>query len=241
MFKYYLIHNKEKYRKKHMFKLFEKYGVDLNQLKIIDYPNKDELTYKLKKQIVQKKSYMRDGWISCSYKHYLAINDIVQNNYPYGVVMEDNIGDFYENVPLRLEKYLNELPENWGIVYDSVWGKLTEYDENPDQFSKLVYKKSIEHIEFPDGRVISHGGTRAAQFYFLNLKTAKKMVENFIPFNHSADMWMNTVLRRGDIHTFWSEPSLVVSKLNKKSSTLFYNEKYFYRIKSKVINKILDI
>ena len=73
------------------------------------------------------------------------------------------------------------------------------------------------------------------------LKTAKKMVENFIPFNHSADMWMNTVLRRGDIDTFWSEPSLVVSKLNKKSSTLFYNEKYFYRIKSKVINKILDI
>ena len=37
---------------------------------------------------------MRDGWISCSYKHYLAINDMVQNNYPYGVVMEDNIGDF---------------------------------------------------------------------------------------------------------------------------------------------------
>ena len=36
--------------------------------------------------------------------------------------MEDNIGDFYESVPNRLEKYLKLLPNDWGIVFDSVWG-----------------------------------------------------------------------------------------------------------------------
>ena len=47
MFKYYLIHNLEYYRKRHMLNLFEKYDIDLKQ-SIIEFANKDELTYKLK-------------------------------------------------------------------------------------------------------------------------------------------------------------------------------------------------
>ena len=46
------------------------------------------------------------------------------------------------------------------------------------------------------------------------------MEQLFIPFNHSADIWMNEVLRRGNINSFWSEPSLVSAKLNKQTSTL---------------------
>ena len=154
--------------------------------------------------------------------------------------MEDNIGDFYESVPKRLNKYLNELPEDWGVLYDSVWGELNEFDEGPVSADKLVYKKSNQLTEDANKKIISHGGTRAAQFYFLNLNSASKMMENFLPFNHSADMWMNTVLRVADINAYWSEPSLVTSKLNKKT-LLFYNEKYFYRLKSKLINKILNL
>ena len=241
MFKYYLIHNLEDYRKKHMFELFKKYEISLEDVNIIDFPNKEDLTFSLKKKVVQKKSHMRDGWISCSYKHYLAVKDIVTNKYPYGVIMEDNIGDFYESVPKRLYKYLNELPEDWGVLYDSVWGELNEFDDGPVTPDKLVYKKSNELIETHDKKIISHGGTRAAQFYFLNLSSAQKMMEHFLPFNHSADMWMNTVLREAGINTYWSEPSLVTSKLNNKTSTLFYNEKYFYRLKSKIINKVLNL
>lgn len=241
MIKYYLIHNKEQYRKEHMFKLLPKYGINLEDVKIIDYPNKEELTYKLKREIVQKNSNIRDGWISCSYKHYLAIKDIVDNSYSHAVIMEDNIGDFYEDVPTRLNKYLKELPTDWGVLYDSVWGDLTELDEGPVLTKKLVYEKSHSVKKNKEGRIISHGATRAAQFYFLNLESAKKMESLFLPFNHSADMWMNTVLRNGNIKTFWSEPSLVKTKLNKKTSTVFYNEKYFYRLKSKIINKLLNI
>ena len=93
-----------------------------------------------------------------------------------------------------------------------------------------------------DGKIISHGGTRAAQFYFVNQKSAKKLYDNFLPFNHSADMWMNDVLRKIDAKSFWAEPSLVVSKFNIKTSTnlnLFNN--FFYILKSKVINFRLKI
>ena len=54
MFKYYLIHNLEDYRKQHMFELFEKYEISLEDLKVIDFPNKEDLTFNLKRKVVQK-------------------------------------------------------------------------------------------------------------------------------------------------------------------------------------------
>ena len=42
MFKYYLIHNLEEYRKTHMLNLFEKYDIDLKDVKIIEHPNKEK-------------------------------------------------------------------------------------------------------------------------------------------------------------------------------------------------------
>lgn len=107
---------------------------------------------------------------------------------------------------------------------------------------KLIYKKSNEITKDNSGKIISHGGTRAAQFYLLNYKSAKKLYENFLPFNHSADMWMNDVLRKVGAKSYWSEPSLVVSKYNKKTSTnLNLFSDLFYIIKSKIINLYLGI
>ena len=38
------------------------------------------------------------------------------------------------------------------------------------------------------------------QFYMVNLKAAK-LYENFLPFNHAPDMWMNELFRKiGIIH-----------------------------------------
>ena len=107
---------------------------------------------------------------------------------------------------------------------------------------KLIYSKNNEVTKNIDGKIISHGGTRAAQFYFVNKKSAKKLYDNFLPFNHSADMWMNDVLRKINAKSFWSEPSLVVSKYNSKTSTnLNFFKDFFYIIKSKLINFRLKI
>ncbi|MBG02381.1 MAG: hypothetical protein CL470_08945 [Acidimicrobiaceae bacterium] len=240
--KYYIIHNLEKARYDNIIKILNKNGINLSNVTFINHPNKNELTYQIKKQSVQKKSNIKDGWISCSYKHYLALQKIVQNNDQYAVIMEDNIGDFYENIPIRLDKYLKELPDDWDVVYDSVWGDYGLLNEESVVENKLIYKKSNEITKNKDGKIISHGGTRAAQFYFVNQKSAKKMLDNFLPFNHSADMWMNDVLREIKANSFWSEPSLVVSKFNSKTSTnLNFFKDFVYIIKSKLTNLILGI
>jgi GR25 family glycosyltransferase involved in LPS biosynthesis len=241
-FKYYIIHNLEVARYENTIKLLSKYGVDIKDVTFINHPNKNELTYDIKKKSVQKNSKIKDGWISCSYKHYLALEMIVNNQDDFAVIMEDNIGDFIEDIPIRLNRYLNELPEEWDVVYDSVWGDYEAMNEEVLDENKLVYTKSNDITKNIDGKIISHGGTRAAQFYFVNQKSAKKLYDNFLPFNHSADMWMNDVLRKINAKSFWAEPSLVVSKYNIKTSTnLNFIKDFFYIIKSKIINFRLKI
>ena len=77
--KYYVIHNLEKDRYENTLNLLKKYGVDLDDVTFVSHPNKNELTYQIKKKAVQKKSNIKDGWISCSYKHYLALEQIIKN------------------------------------------------------------------------------------------------------------------------------------------------------------------
>lgn len=239
--KYYLIHNLENERLNNMNTLFEKYLVPKKNIELITYPNKNQLTYKIKKKAVMKKARIKDGWISCSYKHYLALEDMVKNNYELAVIMEDNIGDFYENIPDRLAKYLALLPENWGIVFDSVWGDYKIHNEEKVVDEKLLYKKNNNPTFDKNNKLISHGSTRAAQFYFINLPTAKIMYKNFLPFNHSADMWMNHVIRKNNINVYWSEPSLVKSKFNKKTSTNLELKDLPYKVKSEIFNLLLGI
>ena len=85
--------------------------------------------------------------------------------------------------------------------------------------------------------------TRAAQFYLLNYNSAKKLYENFIPFNHSADMWMNSVIRKLNLKVYCQ--SLYIFKFNTVSSTLHRYDKNFkqliYIVKSRIINKMLRI
>lgn len=241
MFSYYVIHNLEKKRYKNIVKLLNLNGVNINDVNFINHPNKDELTYEIKEKAVQKNANIRDGWISCSYKHYLALENIIQQDNEFGVIMEDNIGGFYENIPNRLEKYLNMMDNDWDIIFDSVWGDYAQMNEEEISQNKLVYRKSNEITKNNEGKIISHGSTRAAQFYLINKKAAKKLYDNFLPFNHSADMWMNEVIRKTNLKVYWSEPSIVTSKFNKKTSTKLSFLQSVYAIKSKKINKQLGI
>ena len=62
---------------------------------------------------VEKKT-IKDGWISVSYKHYLALKYIVENSIDLAFIMEDNVGKINEkNFLTNDEKILNDsLSEN---------------------------------------------------------------------------------------------------------------------------------
>ena len=54
-FKYYVIHNLENKRYQNTIYLLNKYGVQLKDVTFINHPNKNELTYDIKKKISAKK------------------------------------------------------------------------------------------------------------------------------------------------------------------------------------------
>ena len=78
-------------------------NVQTSDIEFINHPNKNELTYDIKKVAVQKKirinnKVIKDGWIAVSYKHYLALEDIVKNKYSHAIIMEDNVGRINGNI-----------------------------------------------------------------------------------------------------------------------------------------------
>lgn len=219
---YYLIHGIDKSRGEMMKADFLKYGLDNDKVKWINHPNKDELTNELIDSIIIKEpSYScgvlippeflqnHRGRISCAYKHYLALKDIVENRYDYGVIIEDNI-HFTCNIPEMVNSHINELdklyPNDWDIIFDCDWIGVASppfFCEYPINKDVHVYKKSNEVTRQ------CQGGTKSATFYLLTYKCAKILYENYLPFNANPDWIMNDLFRKFNIKSFWVEPYMV--------------------------------
>lgn len=215
--KYYLIHGVDKQRGPRMIEEFNKWGLDNNKVKWILSPNKDEITIDMRNNLLIQSSSLTcgtyvypgcpnvgNGKLSCTYKHYLALKDIVENNYDYGIIMEDN-QFFCSNIPETVEKYVNQLNKmypDWDIIFDTKWKKVQDINEVEVVDNVYVYPKSNDITNY------CHGGTRLAQFYIVTNKCAKILYENYIPFNNAPDWWMNDLFRKLNINAFWSEPSI---------------------------------
>lgn len=213
--RYYLIHNLEEKRKRVMLEEFEKWGFDLDNITWMCHPNKNDITDELLNSlIIHEESYSADilippertrtckGIVCCTYKHYLSLKDIVENNYDYGVIIEDNIC-FKNKIPDLIKIYiqqLNDIYKEWDILFDGCW---TDYREGDIRNGILVYPKSNEITQQ------CHGGTKSANFYIITNACAKKLIEHYIPFNNTPDWWMNDLFRKLHIKSFWVEPTQV--------------------------------
>ena len=202
---YYLIHGLDLRRRPYIERQFKKFGIPSAKVKWILKPNKDD---PLPHNICSA-AELTTGQIAVTYKHYLALKDIAVNRYPLAVIMEDNIR-FRKNVPITLQRYLQDLPTDWGCVFDSDLSQL-HYIEGPVSPDKSVYLKSNEVTQQ------CGGGSRGANFIFLNLNAATRMYEKFLPFNKVSDHYYNELLRDLNIQSHWSEPPNV-HKIPRPSS-----------------------
>ena len=207
---YYIIHNDDPVRRKRMEQLFKDNNIDEKDVTWMILPHRDEITQAFKDKVIVPGANMSNGYIACTYKHYMSLMDMIDQNYPLAVVLEDNIGSFDQNVPRCLEKYLEQLPADWDIVFDG-W-RDAKYIEGPVTPDKLVYLKSNEVTSQ------CHGSTKAAQFYMVNLNCAKKLVLHYIPFADVPDKHLNFVFRQLGVKSFWVQPSNLHTEKNHVSS-----------------------
>jgi len=194
--KYYLIHGADENRKKLMNEQIIKGGIDPNDVTWIEGYNKGDLSPELI-SIVSTNNGLKPGEVSCALKHYLALRKIVENKDNLAVIMEDD-AVFKDNVPTQLNKYLDQLPDDWDILFESDYFK---YNEGAVSEDKLVYKKNIES-----------GGTRCALFYLIKYDTALKLYNSFLPFNKPVDHYYNDLFINNNINSYWSEPTNVSAR-----------------------------
>lgn len=201
--KYYLIHGIDSSRKPFMKEQFQKYGI--TDVMWITSPNKNDYL----PEGICSNTTMSRGHISCTYKHYLILKDIVENQYPIAVIMEDNI-EFQNNVPETIERYLKDLPINWDCVFDSDYFGW-KYIEGTINETISVYKKSNT------ATLQNKGSSKGAHFIVMNLKCATKLYENFIPFHEGSDHMYNEIFRKFDMNVYWAEPPNV-HKIQREST-----------------------
>jgi len=213
---YYLIHGPDGSRKQRMIDEFAKWGLDNNEVKWILTPNKADIDDEFRKNVLcQEESSdgvnvipagcdnVTNGQVSCTYKHYLCIKDIVENGHEYGIIMEDNIF-FTKDIPTAVENYMNQLRKyypDWDVVFDSKWRSYLNIDEGGTMDHIHVYPKYNEIT------ARSFGSSRLAGFYIITNKCATELYKHYIPFNHSPDWWMNILFRKLDTDVYWTEPA----------------------------------
>lgn len=194
---FYLIHGVDKTRKSYMNKQFMRHLPEYaKKVNWINYPNKNDIDSTHLGMFDGYGKTMPKGTKSCCVKHYLIVKDIVEKNIPLAVVMEDNIR-FKGSVMKALKRYLKNLPPNWDLLFDSDISNLRYIESNK---GKYVHKKS----NFITRQC--NGSSKGCNFYLINLRAAKKLLECFLPIISSPDFHYNHLFRKLKLNVFWAEP-----------------------------------
>ena len=214
---YYLIHGIDPTRKPFMENQFELYGIEPEEVTWMNYPNKNDY---LPPNICIHTGLTK-GQIACTYKHYLALKDIVEKDLEIAVIMEDNI-QFVDNVPAAIKKYLQEVSHDWDIIWDSNINAIHDFcsDSLFHCRDPIIYKYEIatldkngfrtynydtqEYLDFKaSGKLLyKKPQSMGANFYIVNERSAKLMYENFLPFNNCSDHHYNDLIKKYNLNSY---------------------------------------
>lgn len=222
--KYYLINGVDRTRDEFMKKEFDKVNIPQDEVIWIKSHNKTELTDEFIKNISTNPprgfKQIKIGQLSCTYKHYLALKHIVENNIDIGVIMEDNIEfkcDLSNDFPKILNEYLELIPEDWDLLFESDTLNYKNIEEDSIISNKKIYKKKNEITKY------CNGATNGANCYIIPLKTAILFYKHYLPIPITVDFHMNNLIRNHKLNVYWCYPP-IVHRLRRRSTVLYENE-----------------
>jgi len=222
MIHHYIISGVDLTRESYLKCEFKKWDLNEKDITWIKGNNKNDLSQELINKICTNKN-LKKGQISCTYKHYLALKDMIERERPYAIIMEDDV-NFKNNIQEMLQLYIEELDrdhERWDVLFDGdIEEKFCErcrYHEEQVIPERKIYHKSHKNEAYYGGLM---GSTRGANYYLLTLKAAKQIYENFLPFDNIVDHYYNCLFRKLNLNVYWSMPPFV-HKMNRKSTLQF--------------------
>lgn len=204
---FYLIHGLDKRRKRFMEVQLRHNNIHVPESNWITHPNFDD---NLPLGICANNELTK-GQVAITYKHYIALKEVVRSGFDCAVIMEDNI-EFLSNAAARIQIYLNQLPDEWDCLFDSDFN-FWRYAEGPTNREQFIYKKSTKKTDQ------CGGGTKGVHFYMVSKKGASLLVDNFLPFTDAPDNYLNKLLLKFDMNVYWADPPNV-HKITRGSSWL---------------------
>jgi GR25 family glycosyltransferase involved in LPS biosynthesis len=207
-FGYFLIHGLNKKRRIFMNAQFRYAKINDQNITWINHPNSDEV---LPDNICINPN-LTLGQIAITYKHSIALSLFLESRYDFGVILEDNIEFLSTPLENRLNQYISQLPSNWDCVFDSDFFNL-RFIEKATHPTRLVYQKSNETTDQ------CHGSSKGAHFYLVNKRSAKLLVDSFIPFSNVSDHHLNHLFKKLNMNIFWAEPPNI-HKISRPSTWL---------------------
>lgn len=202
--KYYMCHySKLTDRKKYVENVVSKYNIDLHWISEYDKEQLDEselsakFPYLFSNRCGRKLSLAE---ISLAMKHYCVFLDVIKNDYKNVVVFEDDIilVDDFDN---KLKKYINQLPENYDLLWIGVCCDLHTTQTNPDI---NVY--------------FNTHGSRCTHAYVISNDACRKLVDFFPNIYQAIDWFFNTSIHTLRLNNYWAEPALSTQDLSFDSS-----------------------
>ena len=149
-------------------------------------------------------------------KHILSYHKIVNSDYNYNLILEDDV-IILDNFKENLNKYLNELPKDFDMLF---------IGNGCNLHIKKELLKNNKHIYLKDNKSFKQGArdatrncdgsSRCSDSYIISKKCCIKIIEHVKNINESSDIinvnsdwWLNKLIRLYDFKVYWAEPTIV--------------------------------
>lgn len=191
------------------------YGADKQELSN-DFITQNYNEAKAKKLQRQGKP-LNAGEIACSLSHRMVYEAMIKNNWQKVLILEDDVVPLINNFHL-LEQCLNELPENWELVYlgYTKHEEITPALKRKQFFYKIISslglmrwsRKMVDNmLPQPFSPHLKKAGFHdCTHAYALTLEAAKKLVAAQTPVVYRADDALSHTILKGELNAFVTVP-----------------------------------
>ena len=209
--KIYVVHySKLVERKKYMDSLLKDIGIDHQYIDNFDKENLKEINlnkyYKDNKNEFLKKvqlwgkrainyTKLTPEEISCTIKHVQALHEIKNNDYEYGLILEDDVIPKIDNFLQELNKYISK-NNKWDVLL------IGEGMGKSFRDSKIGLKR---YNPFKNIFKIKHPATNCLEAYIVKKSIVEDILEELLPFNLAADWELAYQFYKKDLNIYWTK------------------------------------
>ena len=131
--------------------------------------------------------------ISLLYKHYVILNEIIDND-DEALILEDDV-IFSTSFAQELKDVLNDVPDDWDFVFLGSGCDLRVPKENLIE-NKLCYLKT-------------HPASKCTDSFLITKAAAQKILSSLMPFVLPIDFELNYHMFLHDMKAYWVEPPII--------------------------------